>query len=228
MSGILTSVAGILVGAGAPPPTPPTILYSATIGGSAGGFGFAGIDTRGANLIVIGASWYTLASPAPTLTDSEGNTWTPLTLRSSGSISDSILYYCFNPVVGAAVSFGFAGGSTYGSGGILVASGIASSPFDGENGATALATSTISSGSVTPTQAGSLMISFIGYNAADGTNVSVGNGFTLVGSTGPISGGYLGCGMAYKIVTNGASADADWTSGAVMPQCGASLGAFKF
>ncbi len=226
MSGILSAVAGVLVGAGAPPPTPPNLLFSVLQGGSAGGVTIAGINSAGANLFVMCTSYYALGTP--TMTDTEGNTWTALTGQSAGAVSAARLFYCFNPITAGAHSFDFTGASVYGAGCIFGFSGIASSPFDGENGSTALASTTLSTGSVAPTQAGSLMISVISFDAGSGVDASVGNGFTLVGSLPEVPGGYLGIGVAYKYVTNGASADANWTATGSMTSAAACLGAFKF
>jgi hypothetical protein len=85
-----------------------------------------GINTSGADLIVLIVGYNN--GPPTSITDSKGNTWTPLTAYpSSGNFTSIRAYYCAAPTVGAGHTFtanltggfptiaalAFAGGSTF-------------------------------------------------------------------------------------------------------------------
>ena len=76
----------------------------------ANGGASSAIDTTGANLIVVMASYYRTV-PASDFTDSKGNTWTALTERILPDIAARI-FYCVNPTVGTGHTFSFADGGT--------------------------------------------------------------------------------------------------------------------
>ena len=122
-----------------------------------------GINTSTANLIVIAVGWATISGGSLVLTDSKGNTWTPLSVESTGFEDPTVqLYYCFNPTVGAGHTFTWnvnPGPFQYNDLCINVAafSGLATSPFDtevvGTPGSSATFTMTI-----TPSSANSLIV----------------------------------------------------------------------
>lgn len=111
-----------------------------------------GIDTTGASLIVIGVA--NLASnAAATVTDSQSNTWTALTRRSSvGAVQ---LFYCASPSTNASHTF-TAGAQSFGMViGVVVVASTATSPFDSENGSA----SSGDPGTLTPASTGCLVVS---------------------------------------------------------------------
>lgn len=204
----------------------PALIASVGAQGSANSTTTSAIDTTGANLIVICETWYKLAT-FPTLTDSKGNTWTQLTAQ-TGNSGKHRLFYCFNPTVGSGHTFSETGGgtgSTYAALNVSAWSGIAASPFDGENGAFNDAASVLSTGSVTPTQGNSLLISGCGNDSA--ATLSIDSGYTITDTVSYSSGNSFGQAMAYKIISSGAAQNPQWSASAAV-ELQASIAAFKY
>ena len=94
-----------------------------------------GIDTTGANLIVVTVSFIYHGTP-PSVSDSYGNSWT-LVVESAGggSLPGDALFYCADPTVGTGHTFAC---STVDSGYPLITaqvfSGAAASPYDQQSG----------------------------------------------------------------------------------------------
>jgi hypothetical protein len=111
----------------------------------------AGIDTTGATLLVIAVSSYSVVS-APTVSDSKGNTWLPLT-QYSGGVCRIKLYYCVpGSNVGTGHTVTAASSGSYPSIGFMAFSGtINVSPFDQQNGTSTETAGTTQPGSITPT-----------------------------------------------------------------------------
>lgn len=165
----------------------------------------AGIDTTGANLLVLVATTY--AGGGPTPTDSKGNTWTPLTRRGAGD-AEIQLWYCASPVVGSGHTFTLSGSTIYPALAVLAVSGAAASPLDQQNGQVANAGATCSPGSVTPTEDDELVVS--GYSGYSQAISSIDSGFTLAASVA-YNGNFLTTGVAYLIQTSAAAANPTWT-----------------
>lgn len=167
------------------------------------------IDTTGANLIILGVSYNTGATP--TITDSEGNTWTALTAHALGSNGTSRIYYCYNPTVGSGHTFSNTGSSNYSVVSAQAFSGALSTPFDQENGSTNPASSTLSPGSVTPSVDNEVVISHFMFSVA-GT-ASVNGGFSTPTQADFSGGNNYGGAMAYLVQTTATAANPQWTSG---------------
>jgi RHS repeat-associated protein len=91
------------------------------------------IDTTGATFIIAAVSYNT--GLTPTITDSKGNTWTPLTASTvTGTVSER-LYYAANPVVGTGYTFSNTATSNFSS--ICVAAGTIYDALSGLNHAVA-------------------------------------------------------------------------------------------
>jgi hypothetical protein len=153
------------------------------------------INTTGASLLVVTLNGYGTVDPATaTVSDSKGNTWiacTSQTRSPSGSVTNTVIFYAWAPTVGAShtvtvnvndylgVTFtAFAGIRT------------SSNPLGAtQNGAliTATAVTTMSAGSVTPSQAGTLVFANLG--TGDGTSTfTIGGGFTVIDQVPWVSG----------------------------------------
>lgn len=106
----------------------------------------SGIDTTGADLLVVHAAALSAVSIA--ITDSKGNTWTALTDQDEGFSGHSRFFYSKNPTVGTAHTF--TNTSSYASLCVAAFSGAdTTAPFDVENGFQGTLT-TVQPGSVTP------------------------------------------------------------------------------
>jgi hypothetical protein len=177
----------------------------------------AGIDTTGANLIVVAVGYNTVG----TLTDSKSNTWTALTTR--GSAPGSKLYYCVPSSVGAAHTFTWT--ASFPSICVAAFSGAHATPFDLENGNNAgVSVTSIQPGSITPSEDNELVIAGFGYNGTQ--TVSINGGFTISDQKPLNSGVAYGSAMAYLIQTTAAAANPAWSwTGA--QNAAASIASFK-
>lgn len=141
-------------------------VSGATTGGSV--ITTAGIDTTGANLIVIAVS-SSQPVAAPTPTDSKSNTWTGLTARTVSGVTRIQIFYSAAPTVGAAHTFTITTSGGAPALTVMAFSGIASSPFDQENGgSTGGNTASQATGNITPGQNNELIV----FGLAYGTTVS--------------------------------------------------------
>jgi hypothetical protein len=165
-----------------------------------------GIDTTGANLIVIGVTGFgAIASP----TDSKSNTWTQIQGDIVNGNESCRLFYCLNPTVGASHTFSAANGNEVR--GITVTAwsgGKSTSILDTSVGSnTSGSQSSWQFGSLTPANTNSLMISVLDAIAT----ISVDSGYTLVEDQA--SSGSRHGGQAYLIETAIVAQNPTWTLG---------------
>lgn len=173
------------------------------------------INTTGADFIVIVASSYS-AGPG-TVTDSKSNTWTSLTASDATDSNRARIWYCVAPTVGSGHTFSVSGVNVYASLSVTAWSGAASSStFDVENGATSGNSTTLSTGSVTPSNDNSLLVYGASYATTNNTSsVDVG---TLQHAQAGVSGAAYGVGMGYQIQTSATARNPQFTfSGTVKP-----------
>lgn len=151
------------------------------------------------DLIVVGVSSWPSAPAATAITDTLGNTYALAgTTRKTSYGAYTGIYYTVNTRAGSnTVTFRTASGGSELSMVVAEFSGAnAVSPLDAATGATG-SSATPSSGNMTPTAAGDLVI---GVGTHDGTDVtSAGSGFTLVAVTNENSNTYQPLAMDYKI-----------------------------
>lgn len=189
------------------------------------------IDSTGANLIVLGLSFYSFSSPAGTLTDSKSNTWAALTLYEEVGTTgaSSKLYYCYAPTVGSGHTFTWSSTTTYPSIYVEAFSGSASSPFDVQNGATVINNINCQPGSVTPSVDNEIVVALAGFytpNADLGSSVSVGSSFAITDQLTYVPSTSLGGALAYKIQTSAGTENPTWT-GNIALNWAASIATFK-
>src|SRR5262252_10214264 len=119
------------------------------------------IDTTGANLLVLSLGYY----GTPTVSDSKGNTWVPLTAHvgASGTGIGHRIYYAKNAVVGTGHTITVTGTNTWPVIAFYAFSGAdTAAPFVAENGAQSASTGlsgSLATGSVTPLANGSVVVS---------------------------------------------------------------------
>jgi hypothetical protein len=187
--------------------TPFSQAMGAADGGDTGTF-----DSTGADLIVVGVSWYGLGS-APNVTDSKGNSWTALTSQlGAASTAASRLWYTKPTTVGGGHYITVAGTGIYPAVGVICASGThATVVLDDEITAQDGASATANGGPMTPANNGSLFISLLSLYFY-GSDATVDSGLTTTGLTVPyVNGVNLGLGMGYIIQGTAASLDPQWT-----------------
>lgn len=184
------------------------------VGGSCGSTSpqtTATLNTTGADLLILGLAYDGAATFdlwASLWTDSQGNTWVPLTVQTSPKAQ---IWYCKPSSVGSGHTVTIVSDN---SGGIYLAayfaafSGSASSAFDLQNGAANTATSP---GSITPSVDNALVISVVSSGSATPT---VDAAMTVLDNNAVAGGRSWGGGMAYKIQTTVAAINPVWTGSA--------------
>lgn len=165
------------------------------------------IDTTGADLLVqVGAGLTGMA-----YSDSYINDWTVLTAELHGGARVEIAYVK-NPIVGAGHTFTNSGSSIFAP--VLAAAfsgGELTDPFDQENGNFADPDAfTLTTGSITPTEDGELVIAGI-WDSGDLGFFSIDDGFTIAKQQAPIGSNNFGGALAYLIQTSAAAANPTWT-----------------
>jgi hypothetical protein len=167
------------------------------------------IDTTGANLLVISTA--NVGTAAETISDSKSNTWVALTQQSFASLQTCRIWYAINPTVGTGHTFQ-SNFVAFGSGGMSVTawSGAdTSSPFDVQNGSSALNGTTGQCGSVTPGVANEVVISAVTLD--DPGTISIDSGFTITDQAPLVGGLSYGLAQAYLIQTTATAANPTWT-----------------
>src|SRR5262252_36271 len=136
------------------------LVATASAAPGSGGGTTAAIDTTGADLLVLGVGWYAAGGTLATPTDSKGNTWIALTAHGPGQFATHRFWYAKNAIVGAGHTFTATGAGTFANLIVHAFSGShLTAPFDVESGASSSGgVATLASGSVTPTQNGSVVV----------------------------------------------------------------------
>lgn len=134
----------------------------------------AAADTSGSSLLVVAAASYSGGTTA-VITDSKGNTWTNLTLKSAGVVKGRISY-AENAVVGSGHTFSGQATDAYPAIAMQAYSGVAtSSAFDVENGAANGTVASAQPGSITPSSDNEVLVyAMTGGNNTDTLSVNVG------------------------------------------------------
>lgn len=184
----------------------------------------AGIDTTGADFIVIGVTGYGVSSW--TVSDSQSNTWTAATEYASNPAVQ--LYYCTNPTTSASHTFTLSGSAVYGRINAAAFSGVAaSSPLESENSGSTTTTSPASTGSVTPTQNNTLLISAGGLGSVVSPGVSGSPAFTALDEHTGIGGSDYSTGFAYYVQATAANISSEFAWGSGTGDATAMIAAFK-
>lgn len=167
----------------------------------------AGVDTTGADLLIIGLAIDDAYNTTPT--DSKGNTWTQLTSYTQTNVRVR-LWYSIPTSVGAAHTFS-AGTSPFGSLFAAAFSGSKqTSPADQQNGSNGFV-GTLQPGSITPSENNELIITVFGINAT-GVPISIDSSFIELGPEIDFGAAdHYGGQMAYLIQTTAAGVNPTWT-----------------
>ncbi len=190
------------------------LVANTGVGGSISGATTAGINTTGADFLVVAVACYS-AGPA-TLSDLVGgnsNTWTPLTLRDDG-VDTTQFYYCKPAFVGSGHTFTVAGASSFSGLCVQAWSGAAAaSPADQQNGATTGGATSLATGSITPSQANCLVVASLctNLNTDFSTAGAINGGFTISNRLDSSPGVGFAHGMAYLVQTSAVAANPTWS-----------------
>lgn len=192
-----------------------SIITAVKANGASGGTTSA-VDTTGAQLIVIAASY---GSAGITISDSAGNTWVAGTQNAIGT-QRSRLYYCINPTTSATHTFTVSGASSVSS--IVVDAFNGFSPgvaFDSQIATGTNAGNVFSiagATSFTPTANDALVVSAQALIASVSA-FAAGSGWTLSGHQNYVGSTSYGSGLVYKVQTTATAIPntehtADWTT----------------
>lgn len=188
----------------------------------------AGIDTTGANFLVAVTSNAQSAVPC-VITDSKGNAWTSLTARAVTGQGRIQIHYALNATVGS----GHTATATSASGVPAIEFAafdavLTSGAVDQENGATSTSANQLSTGSITPTTDGQLIITGF-YSGATSIPASIAtNGiFAQVNQLIQTAGVNYGCMMAYGVQGTAAAVAATWQQGASVSNAAVAIASFK-
>jgi hypothetical protein len=187
--------------------TTPAFTKTATPGPDAGSTSAQDTTTGDITLIVIGVAWYPGFTADVTVSDSESNTWTPLT-KKPGACSVQ-LFYCLNPTLSASHTFSVAGGGTYPA--IMVQGWPSGSEFDQENGTIGVGGTQMNTGSVTPSVSNELIVTVLGVDVERGA-ASIDSGFTISADLDYTSGVNMGGALAYKVTSSVSNPLWSWVS----------------
>ena len=191
----------------------PALIAEVGAGAPSGGDGFttSGINTTGANLLVVVKTWTGGSEPA--VSDSYSNTWTAAgAAQSDAGVNRYVRqYYVQGGTVGASHTFTLGGTAHYGSVAVLAFSGISASPVDQNSGNNATSWTTHPSGSITPTQANTVSVTGLMFDSGSGT-VTEPTGYTAGPEVALASGAHVGVSAAWKILTATTTINPDWTS----------------
>lgn len=165
-------------------------------------------DTTGANLVMFFAAGDTNYTPV----DSKGNTLTGLTRYSNGGATGVRIWYAAgSPTVGSSHSGSHNGPGTtdYPSLGGMAFSGAHATPLDVENGSGGTGASPQSTGSITPSVDGCLVVTAIG-TYGDATYTCSPLSVTSFAGVGAFSDGLA---FGYEIQTTATARNPSWTWG---------------
>jgi hypothetical protein len=164
----------------------------------------AGFDTTGATLLTAAISDY--SADSSTLSDSKvGNTWTPLTLQTSGP-SRIRIYYCVPTSVGSGHTATATPASfSYCTVAFAAWSGAHATPFDTQNGAAGVA----QPGSVTPSVDNCLIFQALTHSDSAPT---INGGYTVLDTVALASSVHFGIGVAYLIQTTAGATNPTWVA----------------
>lgn len=178
----------------------------------------AGITTTGATLLVVAVSSWAL-STVGTVSDSKGNTWTPLTAQPVASDARAQLFYATNPVVGTSHTFTYtgppSGNAAYCALGVGAWSGVRTvTPFDGESGAVNPGGTVTSqtAGTLTPSRSGDLVVTALGQGATGTGTAAVSGGFSVAAGL-PSASNILGVSLAWQVNATTLPTTPTWTVG---------------
>jgi hypothetical protein len=169
------------------------------------------VNTTGVDLLIMSVGYYNPAqdSTLPAVSDSKGNTWTPLTVHNTGTNAANVLFYSKNPTVGSGHTFTIS--SNYSSISVAGFSGSdTTAPFDQQNGAGTTSSTSLATGSITPSAANELIIAGGGTGGGGTTLVSIATGFTVAQTDNGGSQSFPSA-LGYKIQTTATAENATFS-----------------
>jgi hypothetical protein len=171
----------------------------------------AGIDTTGADLVVVHVADYTGGSGDGALTDSKSNTWTGLTAATLSGDGRSRLYYSISGTVGSGHTFTYTttSGTSYPSIQVIAFSGAAAHDQTSTNTATSV--NNVQSGSLTPPSNDALFVTGVLLTVDVLGSAAINSSFTLEQGTDFVGGNAEGGFIAYFIQGTAGALNPTWS-----------------
>lgn len=203
------------------------VAHTSTSDPGGGGALSVTIDSTGANFLAVAVSQYNQAIIG-TLTENKSNTRSGLTARIAPSEAYVRIYYYANATVGSGHTFTFTNGAQlFGAMAVMAWSGANATPFDVENGATGVAViSSLAPGSVTPSNANSLLVTAINDSTGGSGSFAVDSGFTITDNI-PTVTNVEGLALAYFKQTTIGALNPTWSWGGSPNDAAATIAVFK-
>jgi hypothetical protein len=170
------------------------------------------IDTTGADLLLLGLSSWPNGGGA-TVSDNKGNTWIQAVAINTSVDVYVRLYYVRGGTVGSGHNFTCSGSADYGAIVVFAFSGSATSPLDqtnsNQNGGSG---TSVTTGSITPTEDGELLISlFGGGNFSSGYTIDNSFVMPLLGNDWHAGNEHQGIAMAYLAQGTAVAINPTWS-----------------
>jgi hypothetical protein len=182
-------------------------------------------DTTGATLLAIWVSGYNVNPNYTTPTDSKSNTWAVGPHYKNSNQVGGQWFYCLSPTVGSGHTFSMTTTGQFATFYVAWADSIAASAFDGSTGAGSTSGTSLASGSITPTQAGDLILS--GHTSEVNTTYAVDSGMTVLQQTPYVASTHEGGALAWVIQGAAAAINPSWSWTGSTPNSESSVIAFK-
>lgn len=183
------------------------MAFALIANGAAAGATSPTLDTTGADLIVVSVTCWT---DDPTISDSKGNSWTRLTVQTD-TVPKEALFYCLSPTVGSGHTFSVTAGSLPSIAVQAWSGADTGGSYQQESGANGGSSTTVQPDSLTPAQAGSLIVTGINaWLSATPLTFTIDSSFSISDQlTG--SGSAFSTGMAYLVQGAAAAVNPTWT-----------------
>lgn len=187
-----------------------SLITSTKAGGTGGGpttVTTPAVDTTDSLFIILVGSCY--GDSTYSVSDSKGNTYVPLTVR-TGALYSTQLFYCIGPTVGSGHTFTISNGLYVSIAALAFDNDI--SAFDAESG-TAPGTQP---GSIAPGGDNRLFITGACLND-DADSPTIDSGFTIAQTESHVNGAHVGSSIAYKLQTTGSAENPTWSGCGSIP-----------
>lgn len=195
-------------------------------GGTADTVTSGAINSTGANLLIAVPAWYVGGGTA-TVSDSKGNSWTPLTAYTDGAEPKVQIYYSVPTSVGSGHTAAVNGTGIYPSVAFYAFSGAHATPYDShENGASGLGPSANPGSSGTPSVDNCLVFAAVCFGGGQSFPIaSVDAPFTLGDQSAFLVDNHLMVLVAYDIQTTAAARNPGYAT--VAGPWGSAIAVFK-
>ena len=185
-----------------------TFINSAHASGGANGDTTASVDMSGANFCAAATTYYSVGEP--TVSDSNMNTWTARTAYDAGFQVGTQIFYSQGGTYNS-MTFSVSGSGTYSNLAVVCFSGMASSPYDGNESGVTDVNTVKSTGSITPSQNDEVLISSCAFGNSIDSCSNTSGGYTVTDQYVPVPATSEGGAIGYLIQTTATASNPEWT-----------------